>query len=507
MLSMKTYRKLISILRENNCSKSYSVYLFYFVCAVLFVVFFSYSTSFEYPFYFGGDSAQFLTVGKCWYLGKIPYSEVFDHKGPFIFWIDMVGYILGSGSENAIVFIQVIFLFFSICGWNKLSRFVSDSKSYCVFAIIISLIVMKRNYVDGNSVEEYCIPFITWSLVGFFMQEQELKKFNKISYRWTFLYGVTFGICLLTRVSNFLPLVVFLFMIIIDLLIIRNYKELVKNLLIGISGMLAILLPFVIYFALKGALSDMIYGTLTFNIEYKRARPSGVIGMTANTFRDFLLNYFLVYTLLFAGILCFIRREYRYFILYSMTSVLELFFFTSGDLFVQYPMVCMPQLIVLLNELTIFYNWGVEQKKFEDILVWSGIVIVIFYNIGNCFQYNMLYSFDYYKSYNSPKKYEWTSLIEEIPLSDLSSFVAYGGNEFKEIYLLENIIPKYKYFVIQEWHASISSEAKNNIHRVFDEGDAKWILTDSNVQNISNILDRDYHLVDSVDVYKLYEHN
>lgn len=46
---------------------------------------FSFSTSWLYPYYFGGASAQFLTMGKAWYLGKLPYVDMFDHKGPFIF--------------------------------------------------------------------------------------------------------------------------------------------------------------------------------------------------------------------------------------------------------------------------------------------------------------------------------------------------------------------------------------------------------------------------------------
>lgn len=55
------------------------------VIGILFVCLFSYSTSPLYSGYYGGDSAQFLTIGKAWMLGKIPYKEMFDHKGPFIF--------------------------------------------------------------------------------------------------------------------------------------------------------------------------------------------------------------------------------------------------------------------------------------------------------------------------------------------------------------------------------------------------------------------------------------
>ena len=47
---------------------------------------FSFSTSWLYSYYFGGDSAQLLTIGKAWYLGKLTYVDMFDHKGPFIFY-------------------------------------------------------------------------------------------------------------------------------------------------------------------------------------------------------------------------------------------------------------------------------------------------------------------------------------------------------------------------------------------------------------------------------------
>mgnify|MGYP007033821844 CR=1 FL=1 len=36
------------------------------------------------------------------------------------------------------------------------------------------------------------------------------------------------------------------------------------------------------------------------------------------------------------------------------------------------------------------------------------------------------------------------------------SIVTYGDNRFKELYLAHDLTPAYKYFVIQEWHASFS---------------------------------------------------
>ena len=91
-----------------------------------------------------------------------------------------------------------------------------------------------------------------------------------------------------------------------------------------------------------------------------------------------------------------------------------------------------------------------------------------------------------------------------IPEQDQNSFIAYGGNIFKELYLLHNVMPCYKYFVIQEWHASFSPTVKNDIKKTFLEGNAKWILTEGDTPTIQDALDSRYLLVAQQDTYKLY---
>ena len=91
-----------------------------------------------------------------------------------------------------------------------------------------------------------------------------------------------------------------------------------------------------------------------------------------------------------------------------------------------------------------------------------------------------------------------------IPEDEKNSFVAYGGNEFKELYLTENILPCYKYFVIQEWHAQYSENMRKNIHDQFATGEAKWILTDENVSTIKDVLDNEYIIVAVSGPYTMY---
>lgn len=61
--------------RNRGNNSEYWVYLFLLFTGFIFVLNFSYSTSPLTPYYWGGDTAQFLTIGKAWCLGKIPLLE------------------------------------------------------------------------------------------------------------------------------------------------------------------------------------------------------------------------------------------------------------------------------------------------------------------------------------------------------------------------------------------------------------------------------------------------
>lgn len=62
------------------------------ILVVCFCFTFSFSTSPLYDNYYAyggaydsGDSLQFLTIGKSWLEGEVPYRDSFDHKGHYIF--------------------------------------------------------------------------------------------------------------------------------------------------------------------------------------------------------------------------------------------------------------------------------------------------------------------------------------------------------------------------------------------------------------------------------------
>ena len=98
-------RHILELLQHQFC-KSGFLLLGMFATAVGFVLCFSYSTS---PVYFhdGYDSAVFQTMGLALLHGKLPYVDLFDHKGPVLYFINAFGLWLGNGKLGIFV-MQII---------------------------------------------------------------------------------------------------------------------------------------------------------------------------------------------------------------------------------------------------------------------------------------------------------------------------------------------------------------------------------------------------------------
>lgn len=77
-------------------------------------------------------------------LGRIPYKELFDHKGPFIFFVDMLGFMI-TGNKSGIVIIQSIFSIITVNALFDLAKLHFNSNRYAITVVVISMVIYKRN--------------------------------------------------------------------------------------------------------------------------------------------------------------------------------------------------------------------------------------------------------------------------------------------------------------------------------------------------------------------------
>lgn len=480
--------------------KNIPLFIILGVFSFLYVYFISYSTSPLYPYYYGNDSAQFQVIGKAWSDGLIPYRDMFDHKGPVIFFIDMIGYWL-TGSSTGIMIIQVVFLFITLISFFKLTQLVHCSKIYSVIAIFLSLMVLVFAYSGGNYTEEYCLPFIsvcTYFQVKYLMitMEQNILCHKPLH---AFIYGASFGICLLTRVTNAITICAGTFVIACILLKNRKFKNLFQNASSFIAGALLTVLPFAIYFAIHDLFYDFVNGTLLFNIKYQAQMSSWIQRATLYTWIQFAVVFFTSYIIFIVAILSLRRKKTILAFYCFLCGALECYLFTSGASFGHYTIITLPQFFLLSNEIHLL-----DPKKRTDLYM-KNILLCLIVVFGITCSYQLVTrTADSYREYGQPGYKGYEQLLNMVPDDEKNSFIVYGGNQLKELYLLYDITPCYKYFASQEWHASFSEQTREDIRQTFFNGNATWILSEGSTEVIQDCLDSRYVVFAEMDQLILY---
>lgn len=501
--------------------------------ATLFVLVFSRSTSPLYPDYYayggltdGGDSLQFQTIGKAWLDGKVPYRDLFDHKGPIIFLVNALGFLLGGGTRYGIVVLQVIALAVVIHYALRLARLVSTNRLWGGIVLVFTLIAYARAYVQGNSVQEYSLPFIfasVYYLVHFLQQ----PKGTNHPLKYAFLYGITISVCLLTQFSNALLVAPGVLVVMVLLIARRQWKNLWQNLALGLAGLLTIILPFVIYFATQGALLDMIYAVFTYNFEYANQIGSWLRGASGGSVLQFIYT-FLPYILLpFTTIMAWRRHQKPYAVFLGLTFLCESYMFLTTQAFGQYAATTTPQIILFLNEFYLLIPSNLHRPKqslakaspatFFGLAAAIATIAQIYFDVAtSC----MVDTINIYQDIRAKGVAElafgYEDLLaeygeespENVPICQTITTYGYYAT-LKSFYLRYDITPSNRFFVIQDWHAKFSPTIASAVEEEFSQHSPECILLEiePGVTVISDLLSQRYTLLAADHGFELYHLN
>ena len=501
--------------------------------ATLFVLVCSKSTSPLYPDYYayggltdGGDSLQFQTIGKAWLDGKVPYRDLFDHKGPIIFLVNALGFLLGGGTRYGIVVLQVIALAVVIHYALRLARLVSPNRLWGGIVLVFTLIAYARAYAQGNSVQEYSLPFIFASIYYLVRFLQQPKGTNH-PLKYAFLHGITLAVCLLTQFSNALLVAPGILVVTILLIARRQWRNLWQNLAFGLAGILTLILPFAIYFAIQGALSDMIYAVLIYNFEYANHIGSWLRGASGASVLQFAYT-FLPYLLLpFTAIMAWRRHQKPYAAFLGLTFLCESYMFLTTQAFGQYAASTIPQIILFLNELYLLVPFNSRRSKPNPAkaspATLFGLVAAIAVISQIYFDITTSYMVDTVNMYQDIRAKGVAELVfgyedlvaeygEESPENTptCQTITAYGCYAtLKSFYLRYDITPSNRFFVIQDWHAKFSPTIAAAIKEEFSQHPPECILleTEPGVTAISDLLSQRYTLLAADHGFELYHLN
>ena len=213
----------------------------------------------------GSDNAMYLTMGTALAKGYAPYTEIFDHKGPLLFLLQLLPQAVSGGYSLTAVFIQETLVLFACL---MMMRAIAKELDVCPWAAQLIYMAMTCAFMDGgNLTEEYAnlpaICAIYLSIRCFGRQEPEDKLF---------LPAIGMGVCAMAafmlRANNALPIAALVLVLAVGLLTAQRYVQIGQCAGGFVTGMLAVMIPIVLWLAEKGALHEAWYGAIIHNMMY-----------------------------------------------------------------------------------------------------------------------------------------------------------------------------------------------------------------------------------------------
>lgn len=245
-------------------TKTYIPWITTFLMSLFFVAVSSYSTS---PLFYGRelDSHIFQYIGFSMLHGKIPYTDLFDHKGLLLYWINAIGYIIHP--RWGLMLLQTFHLTLSMMIWYKILKSIKNEWTKYLI-LITSLIALYAYYNSGNLTEEWCLLFISYPILAYFESQKNNGVFNN---KQLFFIGVCLGAIAMIRLNNTAPVLGILLCCLIKAVWKKEYKYIERALKYSFLGF--IILPILgcfHMFCLNGfaGIDDMFYAAILFNLDY-----------------------------------------------------------------------------------------------------------------------------------------------------------------------------------------------------------------------------------------------
>lgn len=452
-------------------------FILFWVCIAIVMLLYAPGPSPLFPDY-SFDFAIFKTMGEIWRDGGLPYRDFFDHKGPIHYLVYTIALSIAPGKLGILLLfslLNAISLYFSYLIVKHLT-----SNKYLIAAAIVLFLITLANYTEGGAtVEELSLPF---QIIPLFLSIKFFKNRSLDLRIPALICGLCFALVALIRINNNCILCGCGIAIIWMLVQEKRYKELLSTILFFLLGCFIICLPCIFYFQSKGILDDVIFGTFTFNFDY-RSKWDG-----NKDWRDYCYNSsFLLpcFILPVAGWCYKQKNSLNFIVLCISVSVITFLTFYNSNGFKHYFLLVIPIVIFCIG-----LCQGLQLWKRLSIV---GLLIFPFVIRAN--QFATRHAFNYTPGISANYK-----LINKIPGHDLDSVYNYG-NYYGILWLdVKGHKPVGRFSFLQGRLARINDRIEKEIECAFVASNPKWIISSFPINTMYPMenLDRRYEVIDSL---------
>lgn len=275
-------------------------FLWWFVFAALILL----VTSKNSPFFHTNDwvdANAFFTVGKGMTHGMVPYKDLFEQKGPYLYFLYALAAWFNPQKFIGVYLLEIIALTVDLVYCFRIFKLYFSQKTSTMLTAFFPMLIMNQYFFrQGGSAEEFCIPFL---LIFLYHNLSVIKKnqhfcFSNGQYLWQ---GFSVAYLFLLKFTLLGPWIAFYLFIFAYQLYRKNWREIGKMIGFSLIGFLIGTIPWLLYFLVNDALNDFLEAYLFVNSSaYNEGsfslleRLFFILQMAAHNFKENATNFFIL---------------------------------------------------------------------------------------------------------------------------------------------------------------------------------------------------------------------
>jgi len=381
-------------------------------------------------------------VGKAMLNGQVLYKNIFEQKGPLLYFIYGIGYLISNTTFIGVYVIEIIAAtFFLYSGYKIFNLFVSSKASLLLLPIVAALTYGSTQMVLGGSCEELMLPLL--AMVLYFVIKS-FKMETELSFKELILIGVAAGCVLWMKYTALGFFAGAMFVVIIELLIQKKVKKAVRSCAWFLAGFAIATTPWIIYFLANNALLDMWNSYFYLQlVSYKRDMP--IITTFSIGLKDNAIGVALLITLFFGLAKPFSKKRHLVFVAIVWFTT---FFatFIGGHHYEYYGLILhafipvfIANIVYLLHHFIITNNMRLK-KKINFCIAFPSILVIA--TLWACMTVPSIHRM--FRPIEKTPQYIFTQIIHQYP-KDQRTLITYRWLD-TGVYTMTNIMPTQKYF-------------------------------------------------------------
>lgn len=239
----------------------------YLLIAAFAILLLATRSSFLYPCNDWNDANSYFSVGKALFNGKVPYRDVFDQKGMYLYFFYGLAYLVSHTTFLGVFILELILAIFDLKAiYHILCLYLKKSIALILTPPVLAVMFSSLSFYWGGSAEEICLPFLLWGFLfslRYFKNDYPQKAMDN---RTLLIAGILAGMIANIKFTSLGFFFAWMMCIAFSFLTRKDFPGAVKACLVFLGGMAIPFIPWFVYFALHGALYDWYWGYVWINV-------------------------------------------------------------------------------------------------------------------------------------------------------------------------------------------------------------------------------------------------